>query len=270
MADMLMVVVVNHTKQEYAVLQLNRDTVTNVHLVDANGNGMASADLQLCTAHWYGGSEEINCENTVRSVCELLGGVPITTYYCLTWEGITTLNSVVDGVTLTIQNDFSEVDPSLVEGETITLTDEQAYTFLRVRHGVDDGENLGRMERHRQYMAAWMQKVREKTAEDSGFPALVYQELSPYACTNLKGSQINKESQQIFTYDNLGIYTIDGTTSLGSLLGDGIEHMEFYMDDDAKLEVMQELYGLEETDYDLEDYDILEYETWGDMEQEDI
>jgi LCP family protein required for cell wall assembly len=268
MADMLMVVVINHTREEYAILQLNRDTITNVHIIDENGEGYASADIQLCTAHWYGGNEEQHNENTVRSVCELLGGVPVNTYYCLTWEGIKTLNTVVDGVTVTIQNDFSEVDPTMVLGETITLTDDQAYTFLRNRYDVDDGENIGRMERHRQYLTAWMQKVKELTAEDGTFPAKIYQSLAPYADTNLKGSQITKSTARISGYTNLGILTLDGTTAIGSDLGDGIDHMEFYVDDDALTETLQSLYHLEETDYDPEDFDLDEYEDWGDIAAE--
>jgi LCP family protein required for cell wall assembly len=266
MADMVMVMVINHTKQEYAILQLDRDTITTVDMIDSDGNGGASAEQQLCTAHWYGGSEELNCANAVRAVCQLLGGVTIDTYYSLTWEGITSLNAVVDGVTLTIQNDFSQIDPSMVMGETITLTDEQAYEFLRGRHGIDDGENLSRMERHRQYLSAWMQKVKEKTAEDSTFPAKVYQDLSPYASTNLKGSQINKGSEQIMSYNYLGIFNIDGTTALGSMLGDGIDHMEFYMDEDAKLATLTQLYSLEETDYDAEMYELWDYEEWDEID----
>jgi anionic cell wall polymer biosynthesis LytR-Cps2A-Psr (LCP) family protein len=266
MADMVMVAVINHTKQEYAVLQLNRDTITTVDMIDSDGNGGASAELQLCTAHWFGGSGELNCTNTARAVSQLLGGIQIDTYYCLTWEGITSLNAVVDGVTLTIQNDFSQIDPSLVMGETITLTDEQAYEFLRGRHGIDDGENLSRMERHRQYLSAWMQKVKEKTAEDSTFPAKAYQDLNPYASTNLKGSQINKGSEQIMSYNYLGIFNIDGTTTLGSRLGDGIDHMEFYMDADAKLATLTQLYSLEETDYDAEGYELWDDEEWDEVD----
>jgi anionic cell wall polymer biosynthesis LytR-Cps2A-Psr (LCP) family protein len=255
MADMLLVVVIDHTTQEYAVLQLNRDTITNVHLLNTADEAVESLDLQLCTAHWYGSSDAVSCENTVRSVSELLGGIPIDTYYCLSWEGIPTLNSVVDGVTLTIQNDFSAVDPSLVQGETVTLTDEQAATFLRSRYGVDEGDNIGRMERHRQYLTAWMQKVREKSSEDSGFAASAYRSLSPYVCTNLTGSQISSVAQQVLGYSSLGIYTFDGELTTGSRLGDGIVHMEFFTDDESRLDILSTLYHLEETGEDPEKYE---------------
>jgi hypothetical protein len=108
--------------------------------------------------------------------------------------------------------------------------------------------------------------VKEKTAEDSTFPAKAYQDLNPYASTNLKGSQINKGTEQIMSYNYLGIFNIDGTTALGSRLGDGIEHTEFYMDEDAKLATLSQLYSLEETDYDAEAYELWDYEEWDEVD----
>ena len=62
-------------------------------------------------------------------------------------DEIAQLNHVIGGATVTIEDDFSDVDSSLVQGETITLTDEQAYNFLSARMNVGDGENESRMRR---------------------------------------------------------------------------------------------------------------------------
>lgn len=75
MADFLMLVIINRKEQTYAFLQLNRDTMTEINLIGRNGKGMATADMQLCTAHWYGGTPEESCENTVKAVSRMLGGV---------------------------------------------------------------------------------------------------------------------------------------------------------------------------------------------------
>jgi hypothetical protein len=68
------------------------------------------------------------------------------------------------------------------------------------------------------------------------------------------------------SYNYLGIFNIDGTTALGSRLGDGIDHMEFYMDADAKLATLTQLYSLEETDYDAEGYELWDYEEWDEVD----
>lgn len=57
MADFLMLVVFDEENKTYGAIQLNRDTMTEVSLIDKQGEGEATAEIQLCTAHWYGGRQ---------------------------------------------------------------------------------------------------------------------------------------------------------------------------------------------------------------------
>ena len=131
MADFLMLVIIDKTENTYSFLQLNRDTMTEVALIDHNGEGEATANIQLCTAHWYGGNREQSCENTVKSVKKLLGGIQIDGYYELNMSEITKLNNMVDGVTVTLEDDFSKKYPKMKKGATINLDDEQAYAYVQ-------------------------------------------------------------------------------------------------------------------------------------------
>lgn len=58
MADFMLLVVFDEENHSYGMLQLNRDTMTEIHLLDNKGEGEATADIQLCTAHWYGGNRQ--------------------------------------------------------------------------------------------------------------------------------------------------------------------------------------------------------------------
>ena len=81
MADFFILVTVDHTDQSYSYIELNRDTMTEVVLLQTDGSDGASAVLQLCTAHWYGGNRKASCKNTVKAVSDLFGGLPIDDYY---------------------------------------------------------------------------------------------------------------------------------------------------------------------------------------------
>ena len=107
--------------------------MTEVALIDHNGEGEATANIQLCTAHWYGGNREQSCENTVKSVKKLLGGIQIDGYYELPMKAIPVLNKQVGGVTVTLEDDFSSVDAAMVKGKTITLSDSQAFHYIHDR-----------------------------------------------------------------------------------------------------------------------------------------
>ena len=255
MADFIAVVIIDHTDETFAILQLNRDTMTKVNLIAKDGSGEARALEQLCIAHWYGGNKEMSCQNTVDAVSELLGGLPFDGYYAIPMEQITRLNATVGGVTLTVQGDFSKEDPSLVEGETITLTDEQAECYVRGRMGVDDGTNISRMSRQKQFMVAYMKQAWEKTASDKQFLLDVFNEFSDVATTGLNGKTISKLGNDAYKYQNLGIFEFAGEEKLGVSLSDGLEHAEFYIDEASLVEVMTKLYHLEEIEEnDKEEY----------------
>ena len=150
----------------YGMLELNRDTMTEIHLLDNKGEGEATADIQLCTAHWYGGNRQQGCENTITAVSHLLGGVPIDGYYELPMKAIPVLNKQVGGVTVTLEDDFSSVDAAMVKGKTITFFGfTSVFTNIHDRYGVGDEENASRMRRQRQYMSGFADKAKQKIAE---------------------------------------------------------------------------------------------------------
>ena len=48
MADFMLLVVFDEENHSYGMLQLNRDTMTEIHLLDNKGEGEATADIQWC------------------------------------------------------------------------------------------------------------------------------------------------------------------------------------------------------------------------------
>lgn len=255
MADFLAVAIVDHTEKSYAILQINRDTMTKVNLILSDGSGEARALEQICCAHWYGGNKEMSCKNTVAAVSELLGGLPIDGYYAIPMQEIMRLNATVGGVTLTVQGDFTREDPSLVAGETITLTDEQAEHYVRGRMSVDDGGNQSRMSRQKQFMTAYMQQAREKTSQDQKFLLDVFDSFSDVATTSLNGKHISKLGNDLYQYKNIGIFEFEGKESLGQALGDGLDHAEFYVDEASMTSIMEQLYHLQPVIDDEDEYD---------------
>lgn len=262
MADFLMLVTVDHTDQSYAYIELNRDTMTEVVLLQTDGADGASAILQLCTAHWYGGNRKASCKNTVRAVSDLFGGLPIDEYYELNMTGIPAINHALGGVEVTIEDDFSQSDPSLVMGETINLSDEQAYHFLHDRMNVGDGENTSRMRRQQAYMSGMFEKIHNMQKEDDQFVIDLLQDLSDYSVSSMDFNQIGGVIRNVQGYHYDGRYTIDGETGLGQALGDGLDHTEFYMDEADKLEKLTQIYHLQKI------ADAEAYEDYEDEEEE--
>ena len=129
-------------------------------------------------------------------------------------------------------------------GETITLTDEQAEHYIRARMGVGDGENLSRMRRQRQYLTAFAAKAKEQLGGDAKQTLSMAQDILAMSTTDLTEKKLSGIADMLYQYENLGIYTIDGTSALGMRLGDGLEHVEYYLDDQSLVDTMTALYSL--------------------------
>ena len=244
MADALMLVVVDKEEKTYGILQLNRDTITEVPMLLQDGSANASAQMQLCTAHWYGKDKAASCDNTVETVSKMLGGLPIDGYYALKMDAMPLLNHEVGGVTVTLEDDMTKLDPAMKKGTTLTLTDRQAELLMQSRYTMEDDRNTQRMRRQQIFLKAFMKKIKKQNAGDINATVKLYDRLRPYATTDIKMNDLTALLKDMQGYPDKGIITIDGTSKIGEKLHDGKKHWEFYMDEDSLETSMKQLYLL--------------------------
>lgn len=244
MADALMLVVVDKEEKTYGILQLNRDTITEVPMLLQDGSANANAQMQLCTAHWYGKDKAASCDNTVETVSKMLGGLPIDGYYALKMDAMPLLNHEVGGVTVTLEDDMTKLDPAMKKGATLTLTDRQAELLMQSRYVMDDDRNTQRMRRQQIFLNAFMKKIKKQNAGDVNATVKLYDRLRPYATTDIKMNDLTALLKNMQGYTDKGIITIDGTSKIGEKLHDGKKHWEFYMDEDSLETSMKQLYPL--------------------------
>lgn len=245
MADFLLLMVLDHTKNTIGYLQIDRNTVTDVDELDASGEVIDTRELQICTAHWYGRNPEMCAENTVNAVKSYLGDLEnIDGYFVINMDDIGRLNHTVGGVEVTIEDDMDAADATLAKGKTLVLDDEQAEHFLRARTNVEGSKNAERMKRQRQYMTSFFEKVKEKTMENPKFGIDLWDMLKDVSVSNMNGNDFSRIAQKLLKGENKGIHTIKGETVLGYILEDGVEHEEFYPDVDSLRDEMVELFSL--------------------------
>lgn len=232
-ADAQFVIVLDKENETWKLLQLNRDSMVNVPVLGLKGEVVGHEYQQLALAHAYGEGTKTSCMNAANTVSTLLLGQPIDGYVALNMDGIAILNDMVGGVTVTVTSDFTAVDPTLIEGETITLHGEQAMNFVRSRANVDDQTNLARMERQRQYLEAMKPQLLKMHDEDI---IQIYDALSDYLVTDLGSKNFLELAEKLQAYREAGEFTIEGNNEVL----DG--HMAYFLDEDSLLQVVLELF----------------------------
>ena len=145
--DFQRLIVIDPERQVIRQLKIDRDTMTECTVLGYLGSPIGTKEMQISLAHGFGDGKEESCEYAREAVEGLLLGESIDFYVAMNMDGISELNDLAGGVTVTLEDDFSSIDPAMAKGTTLTLHGDQAETFVRSRMTVGDGINASRMER---------------------------------------------------------------------------------------------------------------------------
>ena len=240
-ADTILLYIVDDANKSYRVLQINRDTMVPVDILNIYGKKVGETVQQLCLAYCYSGSVEANCQNVVNAVSNLLGGIPIDGYVSLQFGAIPDVNDALGGVAVKIEDDYSQDDPTLVQGETVVLEGEHAISYLRHRLSVGDGTNTSRMHRQMVYLAAFTARLKEELR--SGNSAIInklYNAAAPYMYSNMSVGTISNVAVKCAGYSQGSTKTLAGT-SKEVTYSTGLTNVEYTVEqaaiDDAVLDL---------------------------------
>lgn len=233
-ADFLLLAIFDTKEEKTTILHLNRDLMTAIPVLGVTGQQAGTITGQLALAHTYGSGLHDSFKNTVKAVSMLLGHIEIDHYVGMTMGAVPLLNDMVGGVTVTVLDDFTGLDDSLVKGEEITLIGEQALHYIRIRNGLEDSTNLNRMQRQQQYLVALAEKV--QSLGEYMPPADQMEKLSAYLLSDCPANILTEKLQKYAGYTFAELQDIAGEAKKGT------EFVEFYPDQAALEEQILDLF----------------------------
>ena len=238
-ADFLMLFVFNNQTQESAAIHINRDSMTKVNKLSVGGTAVVETyTKQIALAYNYvnDDNDKIRCRNTKDSVEFLLKGVEVDHYLALTMDAVAASCDLVGGVEITVLDDFIGIDETLIKGETVTLTGQQALSYVRTRYGLEDSTNSTRMNRQQQYINALYDKIVSCIEADEEFIIQLLEEMDAYVVYDSSDQKMQKLTKKFEDYKFLGIRELEGLAKQGE------EFIEFYPDEDSIWEIAIDLF----------------------------
>lgn len=238
-ADTIFLLILDNRNKKISVLSISRDTITEIRKYTRNGNDNGLYSTQLGYAYAYGDGGRASCLNLCEGVSGLLGGIPVRTYFVTNQDSMPYVNWLAGGVTVTVPNeDLEEIDPEFTSGSRVTLTDDNVKTFLQYRNTEEDFSNEGRMERQKVYIAAYIEKMRQMTADELAEAWDSMEEMEGLVQTSISREEyldlVSLFRNLDFSDDS--IQEISGENQTGEL------HDEFHPDPDALQEQIIELF----------------------------
>lgn len=236
-ADFQRLVVLDKTNETVRQLEIDRDTMTEITVLSMLGDISDTRVDQICLSHSYGDGAEQSCEYAVQAVEGLLLGESIDLYMAMDLDGISQLNDLAGGVTVTLEDDFSSIDPTMTKGKTLTLVGDQAETYVRSRMSIGVGTNEARMARQEQYVSQLLSQLDEKMRQDKQFINTAYETLSPYLVTNIAKGRLVNEIWAAKDYTRAPVLALSGEHTQGD---DGF--VEFYPTEESVQQAVLELF----------------------------
>lgn len=242
-SDANVVIGINSKTGRAKAIVIPRDTVTDVNVLNAEGEIVNISKMQLCLAYAYGDGRETSCQNTLTSVERLLCGMKIGNYFALDLKGIGSLNDAVGGVEVTC---LETINNLCYEGEVKTLYGIDAENYVRVRDITVFNSDAGRRARQIQYTKAFVQKAKAEIKNDITKAGDLYVAAADYSCTNVDTDRfillvfgLDRKGIDI-VLDDEDIYTLPGHAEAGG------KYMEYLTDDRAVLETVLKVFYKED------------------------
>ena len=233
--DMAALVILNRTDRSYSILCLNRDTMVDMPVLGLGGRKAGTLYGQLALSHTYGSGLLDSAENVRETVSDLLNGIDIDYYVAMNIDAIGILNDALGGVTVTVTDDFSAVDSSIPMG-TVTLNAQQAMTFVRTRKDVGTQLNLSRMRRHESYIRGLFAALMPRAQASDTFVAETYDKMAQYMVTDCSVNAVSGILKRCADFTLKELISPQGENVQGK------EYYEFYLDEEALLELTLRLF----------------------------
>lgn len=229
-ADCILLVSMDRTSETAKVVQISRDTMTDVDLYDVSGNYSKTIRKQIATQYAYANGGKSSSWAMKKAVSRLFYDLPIDGTIAMNIEGIRVITDFVGGVTLTIPEDYTVIDPTFVSGATVTLNGEQAEKYIRYRNTDETGSNNDRMKRQTQFVPALLKTVKATAGESGEYYETFSGILDPYMILDMSAKDVNKLAEYGLASED--IYTVPGEVQAGA------EHDEFIINEEELYEMV--------------------------------
>lgn len=239
-SDAIFLLVVNGAEENISIVSINRNTMTRILTCYDTGATAGYKTAQICIQHGYGDGMNLSCKRAVDAVSYLFYNLPIQGYLSMRMGALPLMNDAVGGVEVTVLQDIvnTEKQVELKAGETVTLTGDEAYAYVRTRDITVFESATDRLRRQEQYITAYIEKLKTAVGGSPTAAVKIYESIEEYIVSSIDFTSLAVELNS-YEYSPERLYTVPGETIMGEV------YEEFYVDEDAFYEMILEIFYVE-------------------------
>lgn len=234
-SDTLLLAILDQETKKVKVLEISRDTMTDIKIYDDSGEYLSTEKAQIALQYAYGTNAKRSSQMTKDAVSHILYEIPIREYISLNVDGVAPIVDAMGGIKLTIPQDYTMIDPAFEEGAEITMNGKQAESYVRYRDHSVVGSNTLRMERQNDFLLALIRQMNASGVNGTDGYSKLLESSGDYLDTDLTAEELKKLSEYEFDSDS-EILTLPGEMVRGE------EHDEYHLNDEKLYEMVLKLF----------------------------
>lgn len=237
-ADALFLAVMNPHDKTIKVIGINRNTMTDIDIYNEEGAYVTTTKAQIAVQHGFGNGVEESCEYQKEAVEKLFYNLPVHGYAAINMSAIPTINDAVGGVDVTVLEDLTARDKSLVKDADVHLMGESAFLYVKYRDTDVFASADMRLARQKQYLNAFIVAAKQAAKNDITVVLDLYKAVSPMMTTDISADEVAYLAPVLLNYsfDDSSFYMLEGETVMGE------QFEEFYVDESALYEMILEIF----------------------------
>lgn len=230
-SDCMILFLVNTKDNTAKMVAIPRESMTDVEIYSVDGQYLGMVNEQITLQYSYGDGGKKSCWLTKKTLSKMLKDIPIDAYMSMELDGIAAVTDLIGGVTITVPEDYTRIDQSFKQGETLNLKGDLAEKYVRKRDITEFASNEGRMERQNQFIRALVPQMKERFSSD-------IQSLLD-ATTNYITTDMDADEMKMLMTCSLADETL---TIPGERISTGDNSPEeYHLDEDALMKMIVEL-----------------------------
>lgn len=237
-ADALFLAVMNPHDKTIKVIGINRNAMTDIDIYNEEGAYVTTTKAQIAVQHGFGNGVEESCEYQKEAVEKLFYNLPVHGYAAINMSAIPTINDAVGGVDVTVLEDLTARDKSLVKDADVHLMGESAFLYVKYRDTNVFASADMRLARQKQYLNAFIAAAKQAAKNDITVVLDLYKAVSPMMTTDISADEVAYLAPVLLNYsfDDSSFYMLEGETVMGE------QFEEFYVDESALYEMILEIF----------------------------
>lgn len=246
-ADTIFLVSLNQGQKSVSIIGIPRNSMVSVDIYNEEKECIDTIYNQICLQYGYAGGGELGLMKMKDCVSELMYQLPIHGVCAISFNAISIMTDMLDGIEVTIPDDMTELNTSYSQGARVTLTGKNVVNYLRYRNYNQLGSPTTRLTRQKDFMQAAISKGIAKLKSNPMFVSDVYQAIVPYMNTDItldRAVYLGAEAIDYrITADSFYQLTgedkqVDFTTKTGNR----DFYDDYYLDDDALQKIIMEVF----------------------------